>query len=205
MREILNSSICYKQYTWTDKETGSWNKLWCAFDNIEDTQSAINEFEITTNPSKLFFYGVLQALVVQQDALRHLEESIKLPKFKFEDYDKLKEIRDIRNETIGHPTDLRKDGRGSEYEDGSVTYTSLMFRSDNSIFEYGVWSKDSFQRKNVDNNFIYLVSIYGKGNDLEKNGPLCMSKFNTFLFNKMYKTNKFFNKLIINYFKLFNY
>jgi hypothetical protein len=51
----------------------------------------------------LKLYGVLQALFVQQDAVTNLCESLELSNNLIAN-PKLKEIRDIRNDSIGHPT-----------------------------------------------------------------------------------------------------
>ena len=91
----------------------------------------------------MYVYGTLQALLVQQDAVEHLAESLEIP------YDpdpnavqELDEIRDIRNDSIGHPTkrDRNKDktvrfnfisrisignqgfGLGTSYSDGRQDY-----------------------------------------------------------------------------------
>ncbi len=119
LRELIDSSICYKQGVWDRKENGDWSKLWTAVDNIEDTQLAIEEFTSLQNFSRLAIYGLLQSLVVQQDGLRHLEEAIKIkvPNFKTK-YPELHRIRKIRNETIGHPTETKR-------EDGVITYASI--------------------------------------------------------------------------------
>ena len=144
LRELINSSICYKQGAWERKNNGDWSKLWTAVDNIEDTQTAIEEYSSLKSFSRLAVYGLLQAMVVQQDALRHLEEAIKIkvPNFKTK-YPELFQIRDIRNETIGHPTETKRKG-------GEITYTSISPTNNLNSLEYGVWAKSGFTHKTVD-------------------------------------------------------
>ena len=73
---------------------------------IEDCESAIRAYEKMPWPEDvggkyLAIYGVLQAMVVQQDAVRHLHEAINK---KFELDDELKSIRNCRNMCVGHPS-----------------------------------------------------------------------------------------------------
>lgn len=146
LRDLINSSICYKQGAWERKDDGDWSKLWTAVDNVEDTQSAIEEYSSLENFSRLAIYGLLQAMYVQQDAIEHLETAIQIqiPDWK-KDYPGLSNIRDIRNETVGHP--ISKNG----------LYTSISHTNNLNILEYGVWSKDGFQHKTIDLKDIIVV------------------------------------------------
>lgn len=58
----------------------------------------------------LYIYGKMQALVLQQDAVRHF---LNAAKFEFT-IEPLKYIRDIRNKSVGHPT-LRGKGAGRTF------------------------------------------------------------------------------------------
>ena len=83
-------------------------------DIIEDTELAIEDYlklrQIESDGLKyLHIFGILQVLYVQQDAMNHLFESLKLT---FEKDKDLYEIREIRNCSIGHPT---KRGNGKEH------------------------------------------------------------------------------------------
>ena len=148
--DLINSSICYKQGAWDRKDDGDWSKLWTAVDNIEDTQLAIDEYSSLKNFSRLAVYGLLQSMYVQRDAISHLEKAIKIPIPDWKkDYLELSNIRDIRNETIGHP--ISKNG----------LYTSISHTNNLNILEYGVWSKSGFQHKIID-----LKNIIGVQHDL---------------------------------------
>ncbi|MBM3475578.1 MAG: hypothetical protein FJX75_20120 [Armatimonadetes bacterium] len=77
-------------------------------DAIEDTEMAIEAYESRhcgTGKGALYVatYGLLQAMVVQQDAARHLltalGEDVDLPSLP-----QLVKVRDIRNRAVGHPT-----------------------------------------------------------------------------------------------------
>ena len=87
--------------------------LCSSLDAIEDTDYCLEAF-LTTDIDPLddgnkymYVYGTLQALFVQQDAVEHLTESLKIPyplNENSNEKQQLKEIRDIRNDSVGHPT-----------------------------------------------------------------------------------------------------
>lgn len=84
----------------------NWNQLCSSLDVIGDTSIAVKSYEECEWPEDtgmqyILIYGLLQALVVQQDAVRHLREVLNVENV--EDLE-LQEIRDIRNRSVGHPT-----------------------------------------------------------------------------------------------------
>ena len=66
------------------------------------------EGSATPGSSYILAYGFLQALFLQQDAVRNLYEALQLPS---EPDPLLAEIRELRNDAIGHPT-KRGGGKG---------------------------------------------------------------------------------------------
>ncbi|MDQ1341364.1 MAG: hypothetical protein QG567_2522 [Campylobacterota bacterium] len=89
----------------------NWNQICSSIDVLEDTtyaiSSYINDDSFPNNDGLkyIYIYGVLQALFLQQDSLRHL--TCALLSINEKDYkvnDELEKIRNIRNEAIGHPT-----------------------------------------------------------------------------------------------------
>ena len=90
------------------KNRALWLQLCSALDVVEDSDLAIasfsaGEFPATDGARYLAVYGLLQALFLQQDAVFNICESLSIPE-KLESYPGLKEIREIRNASIGHPT-----------------------------------------------------------------------------------------------------
>jgi hypothetical protein len=88
------------------KDSSNWNQICSSLDTIGDTILSINDYKESNYPDNtglkyIFTYGVLQALFIQQDAMRHLSEAFDLQHTPSE---KLKNIRTIRNAAIGHPT-----------------------------------------------------------------------------------------------------
>jgi len=102
-----------------------WNQLCASLDAIEDTKFAIDSYvavESGNDKGQLYLlvYGVLQALFLQQDAVNNLCEALAIP-VEHSKYPKLKKIRKIRNDSIGHPTK-----RGESKGKHSYHYISRM-------------------------------------------------------------------------------
>ncbi len=117
IRDLVNKPR--KQYLLL-KDSAAWYMLCSSLDVIEDADLCLEAFLETdidgfdAGNKYMYVYGTLQALFVQQDAVEHLIESLKIPYPLNEDSNgkqQLKEIRDIRNDSVGHPT---KRGKGTE-------------------------------------------------------------------------------------------
>lgn len=103
----------------------NWHQLWTAMDIIDDVDLALSaylraDFPVDDGEKYLRIYGVLQALFVQQDALRHLIGVIR-PSTPLSLPDALKEVREIRNACIGHPTKLERNGQVSVHGMSRIT------------------------------------------------------------------------------------
>jgi hypothetical protein len=91
-----------------------WHQLWTVMDIIDDVESAItayveNEFPSDLGEKYLRVYGALQGLFIQQDALLNLIKAIH-PAKNIRLNDVLKDIREARHASVGHPTELRRNG-----------------------------------------------------------------------------------------------
>jgi hypothetical protein len=128
------------------RELPHWNQMRSALDTLRQTHRAIEAYNRANSGLKederyLAIYGLLQALVVQQDALCHLAEALQLRPVRLNRHRRLEEIRNIRNWTVGHPTKADRHlvpshhairrpklGRGgfamySAFDDGRTQYT----------------------------------------------------------------------------------
>jgi hypothetical protein len=98
----------------------AWHMLCSSLDVIEDTDCCLAAFlktdidfdsdnqSLDDGNKYMYVYGTLQALFVQQDAVKHFAESLQ-PLYTFDsslinDNPSLKVIREIRNDSVGHPT-----------------------------------------------------------------------------------------------------
>ena len=104
------------------KSVGDRFQIAACLDTIEDAQLAIEEYRLLdfsknqTGKGKLYLavYGVLQGIFLQQDALMNLANALS-SSYKIDDYQVLKEIREIRNQSVGHPTSYRRKNTESYY------------------------------------------------------------------------------------------
>ena len=128
------------------RDLSKWNQFRSSLDAIRQTHRAIEAYnrsngELTEDQRYLAIYGLLQALVVQQDAMCHLAEALQTKPVHMNRHKRLEEIRNIRNWTVGHPTKVDRYetsshhaiqrpqlGRGgfslySAFDDGREQYT----------------------------------------------------------------------------------
>ena len=105
----------------------AWNAICSALDLIGDTGEAIYSYEqIESCDDKglcyLYIYGVLQTLLLQQDAAKEISELLnlgsKIPK-------QLQRIRIIRNSAAGHPAKQREKGK---HKASFITRISLTWK-----------------------------------------------------------------------------
>lgn len=113
IRKHINAPMKRRQLV----NTGlAWLQICSSLDVVEDSELAITAYsEIDLSISDygsqyLSTYGLLQALVIQQDAVRHLTEYLGAP-FNPTKNPTLKRVRDVRNSVAGHPS--KEDRSGS--------------------------------------------------------------------------------------------
>ena len=88
-----------------------WAKICASMDVIGDTELAIHAYhdkgtsEKSSGENYLVVYCILQALFLQQDATADLAHALGVT---FSLPSELKNIREIRNISVGHPTDYRR-------------------------------------------------------------------------------------------------
>jgi len=121
-----------------------FDKLNSSLDTISDTEKAFESFlhidlPDDTGNNYLLIYGVLQALVVQQDAVQHLYESLKIS---YSRDSCLLKVREIRNAAIGHPTERNR----TKESNFSATFNSNCFRL---MTTYPDGRPPSFQNVNI--------------------------------------------------------
>ena len=142
------------------KDSTTWNMLCSSLDVIEDTDYCLEAF-LTTDIDPLddsnkymYVYGTLQALFVQQDAVEHLTEPLKIPyplNENSNEKQQLDEIREIRNDSVGHPT---KRGGGIRR---AFNFTSRI-TINNQGFELGTTYADGRPNCSKDVNIPNLIA-----------------------------------------------
>lgn len=156
IRDFLNSSKITKTEVFLKKDKGFWNQLWVCIDTIDDTELALNNFvslntEDFEKSAYINTYGLLQALYLQQDAVNNLKESLLNEKINWsKDYPSVFNIRDIRNETTGHPT------KNIKKKEGIVNYCTIDRSSiSKNGFNYMLWRGKEVEQKRAD--FLELI------------------------------------------------
>jgi hypothetical protein len=112
IREYINAP---RKHLAIYRDKTEYHKLCSCLDVIGDTELAFSAHEempdsVRPGSSYILVYGFLQALFLQQDAVRNLHEALQLP---YEADPLLLEIRELRNDATGHPT-KRDRGKGKK-------------------------------------------------------------------------------------------
>lgn len=108
IRKFINNP---RKQSYLLKDAEAWNKLCSSLDVIGDTELAIDSYlerEITNSIGEryLIVYGILQVMLVQQDAVKNMADALSI---NCQLSRNLNVIRGIRSDSIGHPTKQRED------------------------------------------------------------------------------------------------
>ena len=125
IRDLINNPR--KQYQLLQNST-SWNQLCSSLDVIGDTELAIDSYIDKQYPNDdgskyLLVYGILQCLFLQQYAVKHMAEALGI---EYVSDSLLKYIKDIRNKSVGHPTNKRN---GKDQTSHFISRISLRVKS----------------------------------------------------------------------------
>ncbi len=108
LRDLINCDVIINGLL---QDKIKWFQLCSSMDVIGDTQLAIDAYLIGCDGIGMRYlqlYGLLQCMIVQQDAIKGVRE-IACPNYEFDSIieEEIKKIREIRNKAIGHPTKKR--------------------------------------------------------------------------------------------------
>jgi len=122
--------------------------LCSCLDLIGDTELSVAAYNQTPEPEDsggkyLLVYGILQTLFLQQDAVRNLCEALELD---YKPDPKLTQIREIRHDSIGHPT-KRGGGQGRTFN--FISRISLGKSGFELMTTYPARQPTLFQRVNI--------------------------------------------------------
>lgn len=162
IRDFINSARTQRALL---KDSVAWNKLCSSLDLIGDTQLAIDAYpglavDKGTGSAYLIVYGILQTLLLQQDAARNiasvLDIKVNLPK-------ELNEIRVVRNSAAGHPAHQKENGISkscfvSRMSISTVSFQLMTVYSDDREYEFRTISIP----KLVESQENYLAEILDK-------------------------------------------
>jgi len=166
LREFVNDSVIQRSIVYAKKDDGVWDQCWAAFDAFDDTSEAIvafsgSEHGLFQKHPYLATYGLMQALVVQQDSLNYIERYLfgndHVIDFKSKKNAPLLEIRNIRNETIGHPVVTERVKGKSSYVNDEITSCTIIRVSISEVgFEYLLWKSSGVETRTV--NFSQIIA-----------------------------------------------
>lgn len=127
VREFVN--LTHRQHALIESGL-NWHMVCSSMDVIEDAELAVsayvnNEFPDDDGDKYLRVYGVLQALFVQQDALSNLCLSLRI---EYVPAPELKSVREIRNDSLGHPTNRRSGPTQSFHSMSRITIRKSGFQ-----------------------------------------------------------------------------
>ena len=167
----------------------TWDQICSSLDTIGDAIYSIedylsSEYPESTGLKYIFTYGILQSLFIQQDAIKHLAEAFEVS---FDLNDKLRNIRTIRNASIGHPT--------KNIVNGTTYYNYI---SQITLSKYGLTLMRSSERDRTEFIEVDLLSILtDQLHEIEKSYRLISSKLNEA--DRMHR-EKYKDKLVVDLF-----
>jgi hypothetical protein len=115
-----------------------WNLLCVAMDTLDDTCLALEDYEAAglgteSGGQYLRLYGMLQAVFLQQDCICNLHKLFRDTAWTPSIDSRWQEIRDLRNLTIGHPVEMKRQGTTRR-----CLFLELPFEMINSDCAYGI-------------------------------------------------------------------
>ena len=119
-----------------------WSKLTSALYTLEDSTNAVGYYIDSAYPSDyrgkyLFTYGLFQAIVLQQDSVKSISYALfnKTIDFKSK-YPYAYRVRELRNDTTGHPTNRDGDKQFIRLAQNSLNKYSFYYCKDKVIAFY---------------------------------------------------------------------
>ncbi len=155
LRKRVNSSIFLSNIK---RHNFDWDKVCASMDTIEDTQMAVESYQIvpeTEDEGKLYLeiYGLFQAMYMQQDAIENITDGLNVETIKPDFKSLAHNPRMTRNRYFGHPT---KKGNGKS---NPVTYHGIARISMNRNTAEG-WTYPNFKTEDI--NIAQLIAEQDK-------------------------------------------
>jgi hypothetical protein len=154
IRDLVNQPR--RQYQLIENRE-NWHLICSSMDVLEDTELALDSYKKMRIKGDvgiyyLIIYGVLQTLILQQDAIKNILRALS---FDIELSTELLEIREIRNNAVGHPV------REKNKKVDSINFITRMSLGKRS-FELGTWSKGGVNHKFTKVDIYSLIDIQDK-------------------------------------------
>lgn len=133
-----------------------WNQICSSLDVMEDSLCSVDsyfsnkyEYPEDIGLKYIYLYGLMQSLFLMQDAFQNLHEAFLID---YKATETLKEIRNLRNSSIGHPTkqDRNKDGK---------TYYSYINRESISREGFQLMRDTGLEESDYENKHVNILQI----------------------------------------------
>jgi hypothetical protein len=154
--EKIRDHIREKNLSFLDfRNEDEWNLLCVSLDNLEDSIETLEYFEINGFGNEeiakyICFYGVFQAIIIQQDSIKNLSQIFNNLKIELKHFPYWFKIRNLRNSVSGHPTQ-----KGFDKEQKRIYLSRNSIEKDG--FDITIWDRgtntDSYEH--VDFKTIY--------------------------------------------------
>lgn len=132
--------------------------LLVGIDTAEDAEALLNYEEqglgISDGEKYLRLYGFLQAVFLQQDAIKQISQRLMPPHVKASPSPAWSQLRELRNMTVGHPTAYGRDQSNMQ----RVLISRITISDDG--FQYQVWDKTKSDPSFVDGGLRSLYDDY---------------------------------------------
>ena len=153
IRNEVNNRNLYDQRF--NNSLDEWSALCVAMDTLEDTCSALGEYETSgfkqnLGEQYLRIYGFFQSVFLQQDSIRQLHRTFLTNDWLVDDASSWQQLRNLRNLTAGHP--LEKKSKG----DTERCFISQVMIKNDSL-QLVVWIKNTNENRIQD---VDLKSLY---------------------------------------------
>lgn len=172
-RNLINSVTHEREELIEDIQ--KWLVVCSSMDVIDDTELAIKAYEklgckIDQGKAYLAIYGLLQAMYVQQDAVFNIRKTLDTPRFNDQEEKNLLYIREIRNDTVGHPT--KRSQKDIKHR------ANFLHRYDMSLTRFTL-QKSHFERE-IGDEFVEIEPL-----ELIENQREIITKFLNFLISSL--------------------
>ncbi len=157
IRNYVNEKNLYESFF--KSRIDEWNKICVSMDTFEDSCLALSYYEnsssgLNEGEKYLRLYGMLQAIILQQDAISTLYKIFLNNTLMKKKNSSWLVIRNLRNLTVGHPIEKTSGGRGTKR-----CFISRITLGD-SGFQLIIWNKDSEKNNHENIDLVYIYENY---------------------------------------------
>lgn len=163
IRNYANKANLYGRF---GHDLDKWNILCVAMDTLGDSCLALEHYEVfgmgqEDGEKYLKLYGLLQAVVLQQDSIIQLFQVLLGRNLKYDADSEWGKIRELRNLTAGHPIEKRPKKKTKKSGGAGIQRCFISRVTICGVgFQLVIWNKDSARDEVVDVDLKGLYRAY---------------------------------------------